>query len=197
MMFVLFFVYFISSLAEGSRVPFDLPEADSELVAGYNTEYSGFRFGVYFTAEFANTWIAAALGVIVFLGGWQIPGVDAARIDSATGWSLVGWEVLSAGSFILKMSALIFLSIQLRWTLPRVRVDQMMAICWKYLLPITFVCVFLMLGWMIVWPWESTGALVWRVVMFLAALGIVAAYARRVRFAIVNANDRFYFKLRV
>ncbi|MCK5688878.1 NADH-quinone oxidoreductase subunit NuoH [Myxococcota bacterium] len=197
MTFVLFFVYFISSLAEGSRVPFDLPEADSELVSGYSTEYSGFRFAAYFLSEFANTWIAAALGTIVFLGGWQVPFLSMTTIANATGWTAAGYEALAVTSFALKTFVLVFITIQLRWTLPRVRVDQMMTLCWKYLLPIAFAAIFLLLGWMIVLPWESTAALIVRFVMFGAGVLGIALFWWRVRYNIIAAKDKFYFKIAV
>lgn len=192
MMFILFFVYFVSALAEGSRTPFDLPEAESELVSGYNTEYSGFRFAAYFLAEFANTWIAAAIGVTVFLGGWQIPFVSVATLDAATGWRAAGFEVVSLAIFVAKVLALVFVIIQLRWTLPRVRVDQMMTVCWKYLVPAVFVCTFLILGWMLILPWESPIALAVRVIMSLSGAGILVAYISRVRYNIRASGDQVY-----
>jgi NADH-quinone oxidoreductase subunit H len=193
-MFILFFVYFISALAEGSRTPFDLPEAESELVSGYNTEYSGFRFAAYFLAEFANTWIAAAVGVIAFLGGWQIPFVSLEVLESATGLQAVGLELASLVVFVLKTLALVFLIIQLRWTLPRIRVDQMMSLCWKYLVPTVFICTILMLGWMIILPWESMVALGIRVLMFLMGVGLLVAYVVRIRYNIIAAGDKVYTK---
>ncbi len=194
MMFALFFVFFIAQLAEGARIPFDLPEGESELVSGYNTEYSGFRFGAYFTAEFANTWIAGALGVIVFLGGWQIPGVSPAVFARAEGGTLLLLELAALLCFLVKIAALVFLIIQLRWTLPRVRIDQMMTVCWKYLLPLTFVALFAVLGWMIVWPWESTGSLLWRFAMTLIGFGLLGTYAWRVRYNVVSAKEPAYLR---
>jgi NADH-quinone oxidoreductase subunit H len=194
MMLVLFFVYFIAALAEGARIPFDLPEGESELVAGYFTEYSGFRFAAYFVGELAHTWIAASLAVIVFLGGWQNPFVTPAELDLMSGGNVWLWEAVGFLIYIVKMIFVVYLMIQLRWTLPRVRVDQMMVICWKYLLPITFASIFLILGWMIVWPWESTGGLLWRVAMCAVGLGVIAVYFWRVRFNIVAAQDRLYLK---
>lgn len=190
MMFVLFFVYFVSALAEGSRTPFDLPEAESELVSGYNTEYSGFRFAAYFLSEFANTWIAAALATIVFLGGWQC--VPLSMYETATGWTFVGIQALGVLVFVAKTACLVFVIIQLRWTLPRVRVDQMMTLCWKYLVPIGFVCTILMLGWMIAIPWESLHGRIIRVLMFLMGLGLMVAYFRRVRYNIKAAKEKAY-----
>jgi NADH-quinone oxidoreductase subunit H len=191
MMFILFFVYFISALAEGSRTPFDLPEAESELVSGYNTEYSGFRFAAYFLAEFSNTWIAAAVGTIAFLGGWQIPFVAPESINS------LGMELLSLLFFFAKTLCLVFVIIQLRWTLPRVRVDQMMTMCWKYLVPITFACNMLVILWMWVLPWEATASMVLRIIMSLGGLMVLTAYLVRVRFNIRQAKDKVFIKFAV
>src|SRR2546422_6556480 len=80
-----FFIYFISALAEGNRTPFDLPEAESELVSGYNTEYSGMRFSYFFLVEWGNMWVMSALATTMFLGGWQIPGLSPERFDALTG----------------------------------------------------------------------------------------------------------------
>ncbi len=128
--FVAFFVYFTSALAEGNRTPFDLPEAESELVSGYNTEYSGLRFVFYFFAEWGNLYVMSALMTALFLGGWQIPGVGAAVAASSAGLIVLGWALFTA-----KAMALVFVVIWLRWTLPRVRIDQLMVVCWKYLVP--------------------------------------------------------------
>jgi NADH-quinone oxidoreductase subunit H len=129
--FMSFFVFFLSALAENNRIPFDIPEAESELVSGYNTEYSGIRFGMFFVAEFATVWIVAGITTALFLGGWNFPGVpvDPSSFAGAAFGTLV---------FLFKSFALVLLILQLRWTLPRVRVDQLMAICWKYLVPIAF-----------------------------------------------------------
>ncbi len=197
MTMALFVVYMLAALAEGARIPFDLPEGESELVSGYNTEYSGFRFGAYFTAEFAHTWIAAGLAVIVFLGGWQVPFVQASTILNSQGWSMVGFEILAMTMFMAKMVAVIFIIIQLRWTLPRVRVDQMMVICWKYLLPITFVAVFLVLGWMLVLPWESPVAIAIRILMVVSALAVLGHYIKRVHYAILAAHDQAWMSFKV
>lgn len=191
MMFILFFVYFISALAEGSRTPFDLPEAESELVSGYNTEYSGFRFAAYFLAEFSNTWIAAAVGTIAFLGGWQIPGLTPDQINT---WYL---ELLSLVIFFAKTLCLVFVIIQLRWTLPRVRVDQMMIMCWKYLVPMAFGSSMLVILWMWALPWESTAALIIRILMSLFGVGLLFTYFARVRYNIRQARDKVYIKFAV
>jgi NADH-quinone oxidoreductase subunit H len=156
--FVAFFIAVTSSLAEGNRTPFDLPEAESELVAGYHAEYSGFRLAIFLMVEWANMWIMAGLAVTMFLGGWQIPGVTAEMYENARGTGLLPtpwWFLLQMVSmlmFIIKTWALVFLFIWLRWTLPRVRVDQLMTLCWKYLVPGAFLCFIMTLLWQILVP---------------------------------------------
>jgi len=142
--FVAFFVLFTSLLAEGNRTPFDLPEAESEIVAGYNTEYSGMRFAYFFLAEWGNLWVMSAVLTTLFLGGWQVPFLDSKlRMWEAAG-SVPGWfYVASAGVFVAKVLALVNVVIWIRWTFPRIRVDQMMSLCWKYLVPIAMALVVL------------------------------------------------------
>jgi len=153
--FVAFFILFTSQLAEANRTPFDLPEAESELVAGYMSEYSGFRFALYFLVEWANLWIISAVAVSLFLGGWQVPGVSAqdwaawrgsAELPRLSWWL---WQALSVGVFAAKTMVLVTVVIWIRWTLPRIRVDQMMNLCWKYLVPAGFVAMLFTLGWQI------------------------------------------------
>jgi NADH-quinone oxidoreductase subunit H len=221
--FLAFFVYFISSIAEINRIPFDIPEAESELVAGYNIEYSGMRFGAFFAAEFGNIYVVSAVAVTGFLGGWQLPLLTDAKALGAIGlkfgqflgrpvvlvilaiaalpcawlawkamrafwadlrrkWHLIPsrfvrinseWLVLGiifGGNalalvlhvplraylpqiyrlifeyllpflaFFIKCMVIAFVVLWLRWTLPRLRVDQLMGVCWKYLIPIGFIC---------------------------------------------------------
>jgi NADH-quinone oxidoreductase subunit H len=116
--FVGFLVFFIAGVAETNRPPFDLPEAETELVAGYHTEYSGMRFGLFTTAEYINTITLSGLAVTLFLGGWSGPFLPGPI-----------W-------FVLKLALFLFVFIWLRATLPRLRYDQLMSFGWKVLLPV-------------------------------------------------------------
>ena len=169
--FAAFFLYFVASLAENKRAPFDLPESESELVAGFHTEYSGLRFSFFFFAEYAAMFVVGGIQVALFLGGWNSPlsGFDpiyaiigynpvtagqayfsGALADAATwsqtaeamGLTTTGLAVLNVyGLFIftVKIFAIIFVQIWLRWTLPRIRIDQVMYTCVKVLLPLSLV----------------------------------------------------------
>ncbi len=135
--FVALFIFFTSALAEGNRTPFDLPEAESELVAGFSTEYSGMRFAYYYLAEYANIWVMSAIAVTLFLGGWQIPGFSTQTVMGAARFSFAWWAFTLVGAviFALKTVVLCNVVVWLRWTLPRIRIDQMMNLCWKYFVP--------------------------------------------------------------
>lgn len=128
--FIAFLIYFVASLAEVNRSPFDIPEAESELVAGYHTEYSGMKFALFFLAEYANMFAVSAIAVTLFLGGWNSPF---GNYLSGPLWG-VFW-------FLSKGMLSIFVQMWLRWTLPRVRVDQLMYISWKVLTPWAFGCI--------------------------------------------------------
>jgi len=136
-LFIPFLIYFIASLAEVNRTPFDIPEAESELVAGYHTEYSGMRFAMFFLAEYANMFAVSAVAVSLFFGGWQSPFGTAL---SGPAWG-VFW-FLSKGLFF------IFVQMWLRWTLPRLRVDQLMYTSWKVLMPFAFANIVFIGLWM-------------------------------------------------
>jgi NADH-quinone oxidoreductase subunit H len=124
--FVGFAVFMIASLAELSRTPFDMPFAESELVFGYVTEYSGFRFLFFFLAEFANMFSLAAIAATLFLGGYWLPGLPESQLN------LIGPVVLFA-----KIGILVFAMIWFRWTFPRFREDQLQGLAWKWLIPIS------------------------------------------------------------
>ena len=125
-----FITFLVASFAETNRLPFDLPEAEPELVGGYHTEYSGMKFGSFFLAEYANMITSSALIVTLFLGGWQIPFVDDLALPTA--WLSIG-QVLA---FCVKVALMLFFFIWVRWTIPRFRYDQLMNIGWKVMLPL-------------------------------------------------------------
>ncbi len=182
---VAFFISVTSSLAEGNRTPFDLPEAESELVAGYHAEYSGFRLAIFLMVEWANMWIMAGLAVTLFLGGWQIPFVSPEMYQHARGVGLLPgppWFLLQAASmvvFIVKTWALVFLFIWLRWTLPRVRVDQMMSLCWKYLVPGAFLCFIVTLLWQLLVP--PLGSKITGILLTICAGALLVKFLRDTR----------------
>jgi NADH-quinone oxidoreductase subunit H len=126
-----FLLFLISGIAENNRAPFDLPEAESELVAGFHTEYSGFRWSLFFMAEYAAMVVVSAIATTLYLGGWYFPFVYKLEV---AGWHNV-YVVVSALVFIVKLAFVLYLYFWLRWTLPRFRYDQLMDIGWKWLIP--------------------------------------------------------------
>ncbi len=128
-----FITFLVSAFAETNRLPFDLPEAEPELVGGYHTEYSSMKFAGFFLAEYANMIIASALIVTLYLGGWQIPYVD--RLGLGDG--LVA--ILQILAFLIKVGALLFFFIWVRWSLPRFRYDQLMNLGWKVMFPLALI----------------------------------------------------------
>jgi NADH-quinone oxidoreductase subunit H len=163
---VAFLVFFVATLAECNRTPFDIPEAESELVAGFHTEYSGFFFAMFFMAEYTEMFIVSAVASVLFLGGWWAP---LPQLQTIT----LGSTVIGTGPIWLigKAWFLVFVHMWLRWTLPRLRVDQLMHVAWKVLLPIAMTLV-LAVGtltlfpatqfgfgiWDTAWAWGLTGA---------------------------------------
>jgi len=136
---IAFLIYLIAGHAETNRGPFDVPEAESELTAGYHTEYSGIAFGFYYLAEYMNMFIIAAIGTTVFLGGWmpiQVSGWD--------GFNQIMAFIPSYIWFFGKTLVLIFFSLWVRWSFPRLRIDQLLNLEWKYMLPINLVNILLM-----------------------------------------------------
>ena len=131
-----FLIFLIATYAETNRLPFDLAEAEQELVGGYHTEYSSMKFAMFFMSEYANMITAAALTVTLFFGGWDVPLLDEKSLG-------IWGAMLSVASFILKMGFFLFLFIWIRWTFPRFRYDQLMKLGWKVLLPLSLINIFI------------------------------------------------------
>lgn len=144
---IAFLIFLIASTAETNRGPFDLAEAESELTAGFHTEYSGLKFAFFFLAEFANMFIVSAIGATVFLGGWM-----PFHIGSWEGFNMVMDFIPPIFWFFGKVSFIIFLMMWFRWTFPRLRIDQLLTLEWKYLLPVNLMNILVMaflslMGW--------------------------------------------------
>lgn len=126
-----FVIYYVASIAEVNRPPFDIPEAESELVAGYVSEYSGMMFSMFFLAEFANMFLVCSVASTVFLGGWLVPFLPVPEQPSLV------YILLGALTFFIKTGVLVFIMMWIRWTFPRVRPDHLMNLGWKYLFPMS------------------------------------------------------------
>jgi NADH-quinone oxidoreductase subunit H len=129
---IAFFIFLVAAFAETNRLPFDLPEAESELIAGYHSEYSAMKFSLFFIAEYANMVTASALMATLFFGGWDIPFTLWDNVAPHTGLK----TLLTLGCFATKVLFFVFLYMWIRWTLPRFRYDQLMSLGWKLLLPL-------------------------------------------------------------
>jgi NADH-quinone oxidoreductase subunit H len=151
------FVMFLTCLiAENKRAPFDIPEGESEIIAGYHLEYSGMRFGLFYMSEFIEVVVIAALVTSLFLGGWAVPFLSQQTligaitpvfgVGVATGLTMV----LHVATFFLKVIVMIWLQMQIRWTLPRPRYDQVMDLCWKIILPLSLANI-LVTGLLLLW----------------------------------------------
>jgi NADH-quinone oxidoreductase subunit H len=139
---IAFFIFLVAAFAETNRLPFDLPEAESELIAGYHSEYSAMKFSLFFIAEYANMVTASAMMATLFLGGWDIPfwhGDNVGRLS-------VLISLLTIVSFLVKVLFFLFFFMWIRWTLPRFRYDQLMSLGWKILLPMTLVYIMVVAG---------------------------------------------------
>jgi len=164
-----FCIFFIGSLAEANRTPFDLPEAESELVSGYCTEYTGFRYAVFFLSEWANLLVMGGLTTAVFLGGGNLPEM------------LSDYTILSVLVHLGKVALIIFVIMWLRWTLPRFRIDQLMRLSWKYLLPGAFVAFLGQAVYMLITHGLPLVQTIVAVLMFLAFVLVLIRFVIRVR----------------
>ena len=137
-----FFIFFITSLAELNRAPFDLPECESELIGGYHTEYSSMKLGLYLFSEYTSMFVSSAIMAVMFFGGYNFPGMDAFSGNILS--------ILSIGVFALKIFLIIFVIMWIRWTIPRFRFDQLMHLGWKVLIPVAIVNM-LITGLVVAW----------------------------------------------
>ena len=142
---VSYFVFHLAAFAETNRLPFDLPEAESELITGYHTEYSAMKFSLFFIAEYANMLTASCMVATLFFGGWDIPFTTRDNVGAVP----FVWVLLSALIFALKVGFFLFFFIWIRWTLPRFRYDQLMSLGWKVLLPLVLVYIVLVASLML------------------------------------------------
>jgi NADH-quinone oxidoreductase subunit H len=143
---IAFVIFLMAAFAETNRLPFDLPEAESELIAGYHTEYSAMKFSLFFIAEYSNMVTASALLVTLFFGGWDIPFT---LWDNQAPWS-VGKTLLTGLAFAVKVLFFLFFYMWIRWTLPRFRYDQLMSLGWRVLLPVSLVYIVLIAGTLLI-----------------------------------------------
>jgi NADH-quinone oxidoreductase subunit H len=138
-----FITFLVASFAETNRLPFDLPEAEPELVGGYHTEYTGMKFGTFFLAEYSNMITSSALIVTLFLGGWQFPYLE------AFGLPTIWVSLLQILTFVVKVGLVLFFYIWIRWTIPRFRYDQLMNLGWKVMLPLALLNLAVTGGWLL------------------------------------------------
>lgn len=157
-----FVIFWISALAECERLPFDLPEAEEELVAGYQTEYTGMKFGLFYVGSYVNLMLSALIVSVLYLGGWSFP-IPVEMITGLIGvretapWVQILTASLGIVMTMLKAYLLVFLTILLRWTVPRVRIDQLLDLGWKFLLPIALVNLLVTAGLKLVFPFAFGG----------------------------------------
>jgi NAD(P)H-quinone oxidoreductase subunit 1 len=157
-----FIIFWIAALAECERIPFDLPEAEEELVAGYQTEYSGMKFALFYLGSYVNLVLSALLFAVLYLGGWDFP-IPLNLIADVIGVSQTNplFQIITASIGItmtlLKAYFLVFLAILLRWTVPRVRIDQLLDLGWKFLLPISLVNLLVTAGLKLAFPFAFGG----------------------------------------
>jgi NADH-quinone oxidoreductase subunit H len=184
--FIAFWTYFTCATAQCKRAPFDLAEAESELVAGFHTEYSGLRWSFFFMAEYASMFAVSGIAVHLFLGGWAI-GLVPAELSEVLTWPhpiLNVGNLINAVVFVLKCWLLVFVMMWVRWTLPRLRIDQVMMTCLKYLLPIS--CV-LLLG---VSVWEVLARPVVGLYFHYVLAGVFALLCLWMLFKVITTPSR-------
>lgn len=143
---VVYIIFFVATLAECNRAPFDIPEAESELIGGFHTEYGGIRFAFIFLAEYAMMFLVAMMGVVIFLGGWNTPLPNIGALKLADWTTGLYWGIFWT---LIKSLAIVGVQMWIRWTLPRFRADQLMSLCWKIMIPLSFICMAISALWRI------------------------------------------------
>jgi NAD(P)H-quinone oxidoreductase subunit 1 len=157
-----FLIFWIAALAECERLPFDLPEAEEELVAGYQTEYTGMKFGLFYVGSYVNLVLSALIVSILYLGGWEFPVsvtwlANVFGVSETAPWLQVITASVGVMMTLFKAYALVFIAILLRWTVPRVRIDQLLDFGWKFLLPVSLVNLLLTAGLKLAFPFAFGG----------------------------------------
>ncbi len=175
---IAFFIFLVATFAETNRLPFDLPEAETELVAGYHTEYSAMKFSLFFIAEYANMVTASALMVTLFFGGWDVPFTGHDNIGPFSAWL----TILSVLIFLAKLFFFLFFFMWVRWTLPRFRYDQLMSLGWKFMLPLALAYIIVIAA--IILILDTAG--ITRGAMYSSILGVVNVVLVMVVFAILD-----------
>ena len=166
---IAFIVFMIAAFAETNRVPFDLPEAESELVAGYHAEYSAMKFSMFFIAEYANIMTASALMATLFFGGWDIPFT---MWDNVAPHTFIK-TLVTFGVFWVKILFFVFVFIWVRWTLPRFRYDQLMALGWKFMLPVALAYIVVVAGATLILESAGIHPASWQFALIMLAINVV------------------------
>ncbi|HKP72854.1 MAG TPA: NADH-quinone oxidoreductase subunit NuoH [Pyrinomonadaceae bacterium] len=195
-----FIVFLVSGIAENNRAPFDLPEAESELVAGFHTEYSGMRWSLFFMAEYAAMVVVSAIATAVFLGGWYVPFVW--KLTEARGHHTL-YVLICLLAFLAKMAILLYVYFWLRWTFPRYRYDQLMDLGWKWMLPaallnitLTSIAIFVVQaldGWRNIDTVESISRgvnLTWQGKAVMIAFGVAGLFIAAGMLSVINRTTR-------
>ena len=175
---IAFFIFMVAAFAETNRLPFDLPEAESELIAGYHTEYSAMKFSLFPISEYCNMITASALMATLFFGGWDVPFTGRDNIGPYSGWL----TLLSVLVFALKTGFFLFVYIWIRWTLPRFRYDQLMSLGWKVMLPLALAYIIVIASAILIV--ESAG--IRRGAMYASILGAINMALVVILFAILD-----------
>ena len=173
-----FFIFLVAAFAETNRLPFDLPEAESELIAGYHTEYSAMKFSLFFIAEYANMVTASALMVTLFFGGWDVPFTGKDNVGPFSGW----FTLLSLFIFLGKLLFFLFFFMWIRWTLPRFRYDQLMSLGWKIMLPLALAYIIIIAAVILILETAGIG----RGAMYSSIMGVVNIVIIMVVFTILD-----------